>query len=53
MRMLLEDAWLWFDLEVAEGEGVVKGANFSVVGEDCEAMVVISESFEVRKAENF
>jgi hypothetical protein len=40
-------------LEGAEGEGVVKGADFGVVGEDCEAMAVISESFEVRKAEGF
>jgi hypothetical protein len=40
-------------LEGAEGEGVDKGANFGVVGEDCEAMVVISESFEVRKADGF
>jgi hypothetical protein len=53
MRTLLEDARLWFDLQDAKEEGVVKGANFGVVGEDCKAMVVISESFKVRKAGNF
>jgi hypothetical protein len=32
---------------------VDKGADFGVMVEDCKAMVVISESFEVRKAEGF
>jgi hypothetical protein len=45
MWTLLEEARLWFDLD--------KGANFGVLGEDCEAIVVISESFEVRKADRF
>jgi hypothetical protein len=53
MWTLLEDAQLWFDLEGAKGEGVDMGADFGVMGEDCEAMVVISESFKVRKAKGF
>jgi hypothetical protein len=38
-------------LEGVEGEGVDKGADFDVVREDSEAMVVILESFEVRNAD--
>jgi hypothetical protein len=51
IQTLLEDARLWFDLEGVEGEGVDKGADFDVVREDSEAMVVILESFEVRNAD--
>ena len=41
--MLLDDARVWLDLEGALGVGVSMASDFGVLGEDCEAMVVISE----------
>ena len=40
---LLNDARVWLDLEGALGVGVSMVSDFGVFGEDCEAMVVISE----------
>jgi hypothetical protein len=40
---LQDDARVWLDLEGALGVGVFMASDFDVVGEDCEAMVVISE----------
>ena len=40
---LLDDARVWLDLEGALGVGVSMASDFVVLGEDCEAMVVISE----------
>ena len=40
---LLDDARVWLDLEGALGVGVSMALDFGVLGEDCEAMVVISE----------
>ena len=34
---------VWLDLEDALGVGVSMASDFGVLGEDCEAMVVISE----------
>ena len=41
--MLLDDVQVWLDLEGALGVGVSMASDFGVLGEDCEAMVVISE----------
>ena len=38
---LLDDARVWLDLEGALGVGVSMASDFVVLGEDCEAMVVI------------
>ena len=40
---LLDDARVWLYLEGALGVGVSMASDFGVLGEDCEAMVVISE----------
>ena len=41
--MLLDEALVWFDLGGALGVGVSMASDLGVLGEDCEAMVVISE----------
>ena len=43
IRMLLDEALVWFDLEGALGVGVSMASDLGVLGEVCEAMVVISE----------
>ena len=40
---LLDDAWVWLDMEGALGVGVSMASDFDVLGEDCEAMAVISD----------
>ena len=40
---LLDEARVWLDLEGALGVGVSIASDLGVLGEDCEAMVVISE----------
>ena len=40
--MLFDDALVWFDLEGALGVGVSMASDLGVLGEVCEAMVVIS-----------
>ena len=41
--MLLDEARVWLDLEGALGVGVSMASDLGVLGEDCEAMVVILE----------
>jgi len=43
IRMLLDEALVWFDLEGALGVGVSMASDLGVFGEVCEAMVVILE----------
>ena len=43
IRTLLDEALVWFDLEGALGVGVSMASDLGVLGEVCEAMVVISE----------
>ena len=40
---LLDEPRVWLDLEDALGVGVSLASDLGVLGEDCEAMVVISE----------
>ena len=40
---LLDEALVWFDLEDALGVGVSMASDLGVLGEVCEALVVISE----------
>ena len=41
--MLLDEARVWLDLEGALGVGVSLASDLGVLGEDCEAMVVVLE----------
>ena len=43
IRTLLDEALVWFDLEGALGVGVSMASDLGVLGEVCEAMMVISE----------
>ena len=43
IRTLLDEALVWFDLEDALGVGVSMGSDLGVLGEVCEAMMVILE----------
>jgi len=43
IRTLLDEAQVWFDLEGALGVGVSMASDLGVLGEVCEAMMVISE----------
>ena len=43
IQTLLDDALVWLDLEGALGVGVSMASDLGVLGEDCEAIVVISE----------
>ena len=52
--MLLKEALVWLDLEGALGVGVSMASDLGVLGEVCEAMVVISEKgtkFGMRSSE--
>ena len=54
IRTLLDEALVWFDLEGALGVGVSMASDLGVLGEVCEAMVVISgkgTEFEMRSGE--
>ena len=51
---LLDEALVWLDLEGALGVGVSMASDLGVLGEVCEAMVVISEKgtkFGMRSSE--
>ena len=43
---LLDEALVWFDLEGALGVGVSMASDLGVLGEVCEAMMVISRRRE-------
>ena len=43
IRTLLDEALVWFDLEGALGVGVSMASDLGVLGDVCEAMVVILE----------
>jgi len=43
IRSLLDEALAWFDLEGALGVGVSMASDLGVLGDVCEAMVVILE----------
>ena len=43
IRTLLDEALVWFDLEGALGVGVSMASDLGVLGEVCEAKMVISE----------
>jgi hypothetical protein len=43
IRRLLDEALVWFDLEGSLGVGVFMALDLGILGEVCEAMMVISE----------
>ena len=54
IRTLLDEALVWFDLEGALGVGVSMASDLGVLGDVCEAMVVILEKgmkLEMRSGE--